>query len=308
MSGAHSRLEMDFMGTLANTAGFWPCYYFMACWNRRNRVSLAAVGRLRGWISPLFCEINSYQRIYSGGRGRTGESWAVDAPAISDSGMIVDLNLRGKRVLVVGAGHEAERKVEGLLSQGCEIMVVAGDLSERLQALWLEGRIKVKKVVVRSGGFLDYFDRLTLVMAVTDDREVNRKIVEAAKKRGIYTYAADDPAVSDFSHPAVINLHDKVQIAISTGGMSPLMARTLREKAEKIFKDMIRKEDLLQIELQDRLRGEIKGLLPSPEERKKFLVRVVRSDEIRDLLAENRLDDAATFALGWLKNGASGGA
>ncbi|UCD11283.1 MAG: bifunctional precorrin-2 dehydrogenase/sirohydrochlorin ferrochelatase [Nitrospinaceae bacterium] len=218
--------------------------------------------------------------------------------------MIVDLNLRGKRVLVVGAGHEAERKVEALLSQGCEIVVVAQDLGERLEALWQGGKIKVKKVVVKSGGFLDYFDRLTVVMAVTDDREINRKIVEAARKRGIYTYAADDPAISDFSHPAVINLHDKVQIAISTGGMSPLMARTLREKAEKVFTEMIRKEDLLQIELQDRLRGEIKGLLQRPEERKEFLVRVLRSAEIRGLLSENRLDEAERCALGWLKNSA----
>jgi precorrin-2 dehydrogenase/sirohydrochlorin ferrochelatase len=218
--------------------------------------------------------------------------------------MIVDLNLRGKRVLVVGAGHEAERKVESLLSQGCEIVVVAQDLGERLEALWQGGKIKVKKVVVKSGGFLDYFDRLAVVMAVTDDREINRKIVEAARKRGIYTYAADDPAISDFSHPAVINLHDKVQIAVSTGGMSPLMARTLREKAEKVFTEMIRKEDLLQIELQDRLRGEIKGLLQRPEERKEFLVRVLRSAEIRGLLSENRLDEAERCALGWLKNSA----
>jgi len=223
------------------------------------------------------------------------------------SHMIVDLNLKGKRVLVVGAGHEAERKVEALLGQGCDIVVVAGDIGDRLQELWLEGKISVKKVAVRSGGFLDYFDRLALVMAVTDDRELNRKIVEAAKKRGVYTYAADDPAASDFSHPAVINLHGKVQIAISTGGMSPLMARNLREKAEKVFREMIRREDLLQIELQDRLRGEIKGMLPGPGERKDFLLRVFRSGEIRGLLADDRLDDAAELALGWLRNGASGG-
>lgn len=221
------------------------------------------------------------------------------------TGMIVDLNLRGKRVLVVGAGHEAERKVLALLGQGAEIVVVAEKLSDRLQALWLDGRIKVKRVQVKSGGFLAYFDSLTMVMAVTDDREINRKIVDAAKQRGVYTYAADDPAVSDFSHPAVINLYDKVQIAISTGGMSPLMARTLREKAEKVFTEMIRKEDLLQIELQDRLRGEIKGLLQKPEERKQFLVRVLRSAEIRGLLADNRLDDAETCALSWLRNGSS---
>ena len=82
------------------------------------------------------------------------------------------------------------------------------------------------------------------------------------------------------------------------------MARTLREKAEKVFTEMIRKEDLLQIELQDRLRGEIKGLLQHPEERKEFLVRVLRSAEIRGLLSENRLDEAERCALGWLKNSA----
>ena len=58
-------------------------------------------------------------------------------------------------------------------------------------------------------------------MATTNDRALNRKIVEKARKMKSYAYASDDPEVSDFAHPSVINVADTVQIAISTGGSSP---------------------------------------------------------------------------------------
>jgi precorrin-2 dehydrogenase/sirohydrochlorin ferrochelatase len=219
--------------------------------------------------------------------------------------MIVDLNLSGKNVLVVGAGHEAERKVEALLSQGCNIIVVAETSSERIHQLWVAGKIRVKEVAVSGGGFLDYFDKLALVMAVTNDREVNRKIVDAARKRSIPAYAADDPDISDFSHPAVINLYDTVQIAISTGGRSPLMAKIIREKAETIFRKIIQRGHVLQIRLQELLRKEAQASLPTPERRKQFLEAVLNDEAIKKLLDEERIEDAAQLALKQLREQAS---
>ena len=71
-------------------------------------------------------------------------------------------------------------------------------------------------------------------MATTTDRTLNRKIVEKARKMKSYAYASDDPEISDFSHPSVINIADTVQVGISTGGSSPAMARKIKTKS-RIF-------------------------------------------------------------------------
>ena len=60
-------------------------------------------------------------------------------------------------------------------------------------------------------------------MATTNDKGLNRKIVQKARKMKSYAYASDDPEISDFAHPSVINIADTLQVAISTGGSSPAM-------------------------------------------------------------------------------------
>ncbi|MFQ5449921.1 MAG: bifunctional precorrin-2 dehydrogenase/sirohydrochlorin ferrochelatase [Nitrospinaceae bacterium] len=211
--------------------------------------------------------------------------------------MIIDLNLKGKQALVVGGGREAHRKVEALLTQDCELVVVAETVCEDISRRAREGKITLKKNRVQDGRFLMEYDRLILVMAVTDDFQLNRKIVESAKQLRCYAYSADDPGVSDFSHPAVINLEDTVQIAVSTGGKSPLMAKMIRQKAESIFKDLISKEDILQIHLQDRVRKKARDVLQSAKDRKRFLENIYYNENIRALLSRGELEEAEVLAM-----------
>ena len=152
--------------------------------------------------------------------------------------MIVDLNLRGNLVIVVGAGGEGLKKVNSLLTQDCKILVVSDRANTQIQKLAKQGKIEFKKTRLENADFLDEYEPF-LVMAATDDRGLNRKIVEKAKKMRAYAYAADDPEVSDFAHPSVINIQDTIQVAISTGGRSPAMARKLKLKAEKIFQNLV---------------------------------------------------------------------
>ncbi|MEX1996561.1 MAG: NAD(P)-dependent oxidoreductase, partial [Nitrosopumilaceae archaeon] len=125
-----------------------------------------------------------------------------------------------------------------------------------------------------------------MVMATTDDKALNRKIVEKAKQMRCYAYAADDPSVSDFSHPSAINIEDTVQIAISTGGRSPAMARKIRMQAEKVFKKIIKKEDIYQIKLQEIARSAAKSRLATPIERKKFLYSVLNDNQVKQLIKD----------------------
>jgi precorrin-2 dehydrogenase/sirohydrochlorin ferrochelatase len=204
--------------------------------------------------------------------------------------VIVDLNLKGKLVIVVGAGEEGLKKVNSLLTQDCKILVISDSANTQIQKLAKRGKIEFKKIKLKNADFVSEYDPI-LVMAATDDKELNRKVVEKAKKMRCYAYAADDPDFSDFAHPSVINIQDTVQIAISTGGRSPAMARKLKLKAEKIFKEIIDKEDIYQIKLQKIARDSAKEKIPTVLGRKKFLYSVLNNSKIKQLLKD---DDFAT--------------
>ncbi|MEC7641228.1 MAG: bifunctional precorrin-2 dehydrogenase/sirohydrochlorin ferrochelatase [Nitrospinota bacterium] len=216
--------------------------------------------------------------------------------------MIIDLNLRQKAVVVVGGGREAFRKVDALLSQDCRITVIAVDVDHEIQRLADEKKVFLRRQNVASGDCLREFSDLILVVAATNDISLNRELVEAARGLGCYAYAVDDPEHSDFSHPAVINLHDTVQIAVSTGGKSPLMAGKIRERAEPVFRELIKKEDILQIRLQEKLRKKAKEKIDGVDARKRFLIAVFQDETIRQLLAQDKMEEAESAALRKLDN------
>jgi len=205
--------------------------------------------------------------------------------------VIVDLNLRGKLVVVVGAGQEGLKKVNSLLTQDCKILVISDSVNTQITNYVKKGKIEFRKTRLDNADFLDEYDPL-LAIATTDDKELNRKIVQKAKEKRCYAYAADDPEFSDFAHPSVINIEDTVQIAISTGGRSPAMARKIKIRAEKIFKEIIDKEDIYQIRLQKIARDMAKEKIPTTPERKKFLYSILNSNKIKQLIKEGNLQTA----------------
>jgi len=146
--------------------------------------------------------------------------------------LIVDLHLKGNLVIVVGSGNEGMKKVSSLLTQDCEILVISSNSNPQIEKYTKQEKIKFKKIKLNDASFLSKY-KPYLVMATTTDKALNRKIVEKARKMKSYAYASDDPEISDFSHPSVINIADTVQIGISTGGSSPAMARKIKIKILK---------------------------------------------------------------------------
>ncbi len=205
--------------------------------------------------------------------------------------LIVDLNLKGNLVIVVGGGQEGLKKINSLLTQDCKILLISDKTNSQIDNYVKQKKILFKKMKLENADFLTKYKPI-LVMATTDDKELNRKIVEKAKKMRCYAYAADDPTVSDFSHPSVINIEDTVQIAVSTGGRSPAMARKIRMQAEKVFKKIITKEDIYQIKLQEFARSSVKVKLATPLERKKFLYGVINDNQIKQLIKEGNFKKA----------------
>jgi precorrin-2 dehydrogenase/sirohydrochlorin ferrochelatase len=205
--------------------------------------------------------------------------------------LIVDLNLKGNLVLVVGGGNEGLKKVNALLTQDCKILVISDETNKEIEKYVKQKKLTFKKMKLKNANFLKKY-RPFMVMATTDDRKLNRKIVEQAKKMRCYAYAADDPAVSDFAFGSVINIEDTVQIAVSTGGRSPAMARKIRLQAEKIFRKIIKKEDIYQIKLQDFARNAAKNKLETFPERKKFLYSVMNDNHVKQLIKEGNFTNA----------------
>ena len=211
--------------------------------------------------------------------------------------MIVDLNLIGKRALVIGGGNESSRKVEALLSQQCKIFVVAEKAEQSIKNYADEGKVSLDLRKIKNVDFLKDYQQLDLILATTDDPDINREILVVGKKKyGCYVYAADDPQVSDFSHPSVININDTVQIAISTGGRSPLMGKSIRQDLEPLIKKSISDLILMQINLQDQLRSMSKKMIPSVEYRKKFLTELLGDKSVNQCLEEKKIPMARELA------------
>ncbi|MGC8837771.1 MAG: precorrin-2 dehydrogenase/sirohydrochlorin ferrochelatase family protein, partial [Anaerolineae bacterium] len=123
----------------------------------------------------------------------------------------VMLRLQGQRCLVVGAGDVAARKVEALLACGAEVVVVAPEVGEALQALAEAGQVTVHQRPFRPSDL----SGCRLAIAATDRPEVNRAVAEEARKAGIWVNVVDEPTLCDFVAPAVVR-RGPVVVAIST--------------------------------------------------------------------------------------------
>ena len=141
-------------------------------------------------------------------------------------------DLRGRRVLVVGGGAVARRKVEALLDAGADVVVGAPVLEPTLVEWTANARIEH----VEGAFAADWLDDAWLVIAATDDAVTNHAVVEAADARRILSNAVDDAELSRFHVPARVE-RGPLQIAISSGGGAPMLARLIRERLETEFDD-----------------------------------------------------------------------
>ena len=211
--------------------------------------------------------------------------------------MIVDLNLIGKHVIVIGGGVEGSRKVRGLLGQNCKITVISERLNSYLVGLYNEKKIEIIKMKIKDAHVLDNYHDIFLVLAATDNKELNRKIVEKGRSMNSFVYAADDPPVSDFSYASIINIEEVMQVAISTYGKSPIMARKLRIKAERILRRTIKQSDIENTKLQEFARMAARPKIKTITERKRYLYSLINNKNIQNLINENKIDEAKVVAI-----------
>jgi precorrin-2 dehydrogenase/sirohydrochlorin ferrochelatase len=140
------------------------------------------------------------------------------------------VKLRGRRCLVAGAGKISEGKIAGLLKAGAQVRVVASNATDRIMQWQKEKKIRLEKRAFRPTDLNGVF----LVVAATNSEKVHREIYRHAQARKVLCNIVDVPPLCDFYYPAVVR-RGKLQIAISTAGASPSLARRLREEMEVAF-------------------------------------------------------------------------
>ena len=215
--------------------------------------------------------------------------------------MIVDLNLQDKKIIVIGGGNEAQKRINSMIKQGCNITVISDSVNSYINKLAKTKKIILKKQKITNTKFLSEF-KPDLVITTTNDKKVNQKIINTAKKKGIIAYSSDNPEDSDFSNPAIIDFENIIQIAIFTGGKSPAMSKKLKDRSEKLFKKIITKEDIAQIKIQKIARKIAKETISTQEQRRECLRSIMNDNEIDQLIKDGQVKKAEKRASTILRN------
>ena len=197
----------------------------------------------------------------------------------------IHLEMQGRRCLVIGGGAVAERKVASLLEAGADVTVISPDTADTILR-W--SKEKIIELVARryEPGDLAEFE---IAFVATDDGAVNAQVCKEARKLGVWVNAADDPAHCDFILPSVLRRGDLI-IAVSSGGKSPALARTIREELETYFTEEYEFLANLAAEARDELRA--RGITAPFETWRRAL-----SGEVRQLLMRGEIGRAKNLLL-----------
>lgn len=202
--------------------------------------------------------------------------------------MIVDLNLQGKKIIIIGGGNEALKRIRAI-HEKCSIIIISDKVKPEIQELVNHDIILVQKKINKID-LLKY--EPDLIITTTNQSKLNQEIIQYAKKNKIIVYSSDDPESSDYANLAVINVKDMIQIAISTKGKSPIMAKKLTAQIKKEIDKIITQEDINSIKIQEIARRLAKDHIHSQSNRRKFLAKITNDIEIKQLIKDKMLKEA----------------
>ena len=209
----------------------------------------------------------------------------------------MNLEMAGRKCVIVGGGAVAERKARSLLAAEGAVTIIAPELNEGLKDLALSSSLDWYQMSFFRGMISEI--RPQLVFCATDNAEVNAQAAEEAREIGALVNAAAEPEGTDFTVPASFR-RGELLVTVSTGGASPGLARALREELEQEFPESFG----AWLERMTALRQELKDSLSGSEARQAFwrralsknVLALVRDGKILQAEAEirNAIDDAGT--------------
>jgi precorrin-2 dehydrogenase/sirohydrochlorin ferrochelatase len=192
----------------------------------------------------------------------------------------VFIDIKKRNCVVIGGGEVAERKVERLLACKAAVMVVAQNLTSYLESLVSSSTIRHIRDEYKDA----YIEGAFIVIGATDSDEVHKRIYRDTRGKGILVNIVDDPEKCDFIVPSIMQQGD-LSIAISTGGKSPALARTLREELETQYGY----EYKILLGIMGDLRAKVIAQGRTSDDNRKLFELVLRSD-ILDHIREKNWD------------------
>jgi precorrin-2 dehydrogenase/sirohydrochlorin ferrochelatase len=183
---------------------------------------------------------------------------------------IACLKLTGRRCLVIGGGEVGVEKVEGLLACDASVTVIAPDTEPVLEEYAREGSLVWERREYAGPADLE---GAFLVIAATNDSEVNIAVFHDAERRAMLANVVDVPPLCNFILPAIVRT-GPLAIAISTAGASPALAKRMKREVSELFGEEYAR---LAIMLND-VRGWAKGTLPTYQDRKAFFEEIVNGE------------------------------
>lgn len=195
------------------------------------------------------------------------------------------LNVNGKRSLVVGSGVIAARKADLLLRAGSRVMIVAPDLGDELTQLAEKFPFEHKREALSASDLEDCM----IVFGCSTDDAINQQLRKYAAAAGIMVNLPDQAGFSDFTMPAVVD-RTPLLIAISSGGASPLLTRSIKAR----FETEIPAAYGRLAEFAGRYRDRIKTMVPNATRRRRFWESMI-SGPVAEHLFSAQLEEAETL-------------
>jgi precorrin-2 dehydrogenase/sirohydrochlorin ferrochelatase len=199
----------------------------------------------------------------------------------------VFINIKSKKAVIIGGGITAERKAVSLLKAGARVTVVSPELTEKLCNLEKEKIIRHIHRKYRKNDIKDAF----IVVAATDSTDINTRV---SRDAGGLVNVVDVPSLCNFIAPSVIN-RGALTIAISTGGASPALAKTIRKELEKQYGAEI----TMYLKFLNGIRIRALATIPDQSTREKFL-KGLASERMLQMLRTKGVQEVKKAAMGKL--------
>ena len=200
--------------------------------------------------------------------------------------VFIDVNQR--RCIIIGGGNIGQEKVEKLLECDAEVFVISPEVNPRVKEMASNNEISWDKREYRQGDLEGAF----IAIAATDDNKVNRQIAQEATERNVLLNVVDVTHLCTFIAPSVAR-RGEVTIATSTGGASPALARTFREKLTS--SRILEFADLAPILAQARTELREKGVTVVPDHWQTQI-----TEELLDMVQAGQSDQAYTVLMNGL--------
>lgn len=197
------------------------------------------------------------------------------------------LQMENKNVLIAGAGEVGSRRALRFIEAGANVIIIGKKISEELNKLGV-----ICKPVQEVEKLTEWSD---IVIVASGDHKLNDKVAKLAGSKLLNR--ADYPEDGNLIVPSSFFIGD-VQLCIFTGGKSPLMAKELRKKIQNVIKE----EDILQLELQDFTRNILKEKVNNQKKRRDYLYEILNDENIGELLNNGNMEGAKEYIKRYLNS------